>query len=408
MPVFIPYAKEVYHRCDHLANFSQAPDRLDRQYLTKEHALTNETVSTWMKQAGMRSWFDEAGNVWGRYESQVTNAKSFIMGSHLDSVPDAGKYDGILGVLGPIALIQYFHDKQITFPFHIDIVGFSDEEGSRFGTTLLGSRAITGSWKESWAILKDVHGTDLATAMRNFGLDINKIHNAQLDPDKIRGFLELHIEQGPVLEAKSLSLGYVTAIAGAKRFTLTVNGESGHAGTVPMDMRKDALVTASKMIVAIDEIARSYDVVATVGRIENKPNAVNVISGECQFSLDLRSQKDQLRDQVLSEITESLQGIARISKITLSIKQTHHADAVNCDSQLTSQLASALSSCGMSPFGIASGAGHDAMEMAKLCPSGMLFMRCKRGISHHPDEDVEVTDICDALEVLNAFFTQQQ
>ena len=326
------------------------------------------------------------------------------MGSHLDSVPDAGKYDGILGVLAPISLIQYFNEQNMSFPFHIDVVGFCDEEGSRFGTTLLGSRAVTGSWKDNWAILKDVDGTDLASAMRSFDLDINHIHNAKLVAEDVKGFLELHIEQGPVLESKALSVGYVSAISGAKRFSITVEGNSGHAGTVPMSMRHDALVAASKMIIAIDEIAKEKDVVATVGQINNQPNAVNVISGFCQFSLDIRSQQDVIREQVLNEIIQSLNHIADHSKVKLNIKQTHHADAVDCHPQLTNHLRKAMKRSGLVDFGMVSGAGHDAMEMAKICPTSMLFMRCEKGLSHHPDEAIDVKDINVALQVLNAFF----
>ena len=404
MPVFTPYSTDVFRRCEELSTISQTAGKINRQYLTPEHYKVNQVVGNWMKQAGMKTWVDEAGNVWGRYESKDVEAQSFVMGSHLDSVPDAGKYDGILGVLAPISLIQYFSEQGISFPFHIDVVGFCDEEGSRFGTTLLGSRAVTGTWKENWAILKDASGKDLASSMRDFGLDINHIHNAQLSRQQIIGFLELHIEQGPVLESKDLSVGYVTAISGAKRFSIAVQGISGHAGTVPMHMRNDALVAVSKMIVAIDQIARGKEVVATVGQINNHPNAVNVISGQCQFSLDLRSQQDDIRETVLNEIRQTLNDIATEHEVTLHFKQTHHADAVECHPVLTDHLRKSLHRCGLTDFGMASGAGHDAMEMANICPVSMLFMRCEKGISHHPDEAVDASDINVALQVLNAFF----
>lgn len=404
MPIFSQYASEVYHRCDELAKFSQSKGQINRQYLTREHAKANEQVAKWMQQAGMKSWIDEAGNVWGRYESNDQSAKSFIMGSHLDSVPDAGKYDGILGVIAPISLIRYFHQHGITFPYHIDVVGFCDEEGSRFGTTLLGSRAITGTWQDKWATLTDKNGVNLASAMREFGLNINNIHKAQRSSKDYLGFLELHIEQGPVLEANSHALGFVTAISGAKRFVITVQGESGHAGTVPMAMRKDALVSSCEMIGVINQIANKYDIVATVGEIHNTPNAVNVISGKCMFTLDIRSQDDSARDEALSEIKTKLKDLSKQNHTPIEFKKTHHADAVSCHPDLTDKVKQALISAGLPPFGLASGAGHDAMEMAKLCPMSMLFMRCHKGISHHPDEAIDAEDITKSLEVLYAFF----
>lgn len=405
MPIFTQYASEVYHRCDELAKFTQSNGQVNRQYLTPEHAEVNARVAQWMQQSGMKSWTDEAGNVWGRYESTNQDAKSFIMGSHLDTVPNAGKYDGILGVITPISLIEYFHQQGITFPFHIDIVGFCDEEGSRFGTTLLGSRAITGTWQDKWATLTDINGVNLASAMREFGLDINQIHKAQRHRKDYLGFLELHIEQGPVLEANSHPLGFVTAISGAKRFMITVEGEPGHAGTVPMAMRKDALVGACEMIGNINQIAHKYDIVATVGEIHNSPNAVNVIPGRCQFTLDIRSQNDDIRDEALAEIKSTLKKLAKKNHTVIAFKKTHHADAVSCHPTLTEKVKQALSSSGLRPFGLASGAGHDAMEMAKLCPMSMLFMRCHKGISHHPDEAIDAGDITKSLEVLYGFFT---
>ncbi|MBQ4828217.1 allantoate amidohydrolase [Alteromonas sp. MMG017] len=402
MSEFSDAAALVMARCEALGSLSQNPTCLDRRYLTEQHKLANQLTSGWMIEAGMTTWQDSVGNIWGRYTSAVPNAPRLIIGSHLDTVPNGGKYDGMLGVVAPVTLMAMFSGERHQFPFHIDIVGFCDEEGTRFGTTLLGSRALTGKWQDEWRRLKDEDGISLEDAMKNFGLDFDAINSAAIAQTDLLGYLELHIEQGPVLEQENLPVGVVNAIAGAKRFSLTVTGMAGHAGTVPMSMRHDALCASAEMILAVESISQQRPgVVATVGKIENAPNGVNVISGRCQFSLDIRSEEDPLREAALAEILQKINDIAVLRNVELKIEQTHSAPAVHCDSALQNTLLKGVTEAGIVPKVLASGAGHDAMAMAEICPVAMLFTRCKGGISHHPAESITTGDVAASLAVMH-------
>ena len=402
MSEFSDAAALVMARCEALGSLSQNPSCLDRRYLTEQHKLANQLTSGWMIEAGMTTWQDSVGNIWGRYTSAVPNAPRLIIGSHLDTVPNGGKYDGMLGVVAPVTLMAMFSGEGRQFPFHIDIVGFCDEEGTRFGTTLLGSRALTGKWQDEWRRLKDEDGISLEDAMKHFGLDFDAINSATIAQTDLLGYLELHIEQGPVLEQENLPVGVVNAIAGAKRFSLTVTGMAGHAGTVPMSMRHDALCASAEMILAVESISQQrLGVVATVGKIENAPNGVNVISGRCQFSLDIRSEEDPLRDAALAEILQKINDIAVLRNVELKIEQTHSAPAVHCDSALQNTLLKGVTEAGIVPKVLASGAGHDAMAMAEICPVAMLFTRCKGGISHHPAESITTEDVAASLAVMH-------
>ncbi|WP_340680808.1 allantoate amidohydrolase [Paraglaciecola sp.] len=402
MNLFSPYASLTYHRCEQLAQYSQNPQYMDRRYLTLEHRQANNQVALWMKQAGMLTWQDEAGNQWGALKCDNPNAPTLVIGSHLDTVPNGGKYDGILGVLLPISVLQYLHDTQQSLPYNLQIVGFGDEEGTRFGATLLGSRAVAGTWQENWANLVDADGIGLPQAMRDFGLDINLIRNCKREHN-INAFIEIHIEQGPVLEAKKLAVGVVSAIAGARRFKCTLTGFAGHAGTVPMNMRQDALAGAAEMILAIEALASTHQLVATVGKLSCLSGATNVISGKTEFSIDIRSENDQQRDVAFTQIEQKIHDIATTRKLKLEISQTHSASTVKCDSGLQTQLSQAIAKQGILPFTLSSGAGHDTMAMANICPVGMLFMRCDKGISHHPAEAITEHDVEHTLAVLHHF-----
>ncbi|MEC8483889.1 MAG: allantoate amidohydrolase [Pseudomonadota bacterium] len=393
--------QEVMERLETLGKISQSSKHLDRRYLTEQHKEANQLVGGWMEAAGMQTWQDQAGNLWGRLEAEDANAPRFIMGSHLDTVPNGGKYDGMLGVVAPVTLIEAFQAEGIRLPFHLDIVGFGDEEGTRFGSTLLGSRALTGQWPASWAELKDEDDISLAEALENFGLSFDKVSEAAIPTDNLKGYLELHIEQGPVLEEKNLPIGVVSAIAGAKRFEFTVTGMAGHAGTVPMPMRLDALAASSEMILAVEAVAKEHGVVATVGQISNRPNGVNVISGKTVFSLDIRSEHDQQRDDALADLMERLAKIAAKRNVILEHQQTHSANAVHCDAVLQSVLRDAIAAQNIDVHTLFSGAGHDAMAMAEICPVAMLFMRCDKGISHHPAESIMTDDVVATLAVLS-------
>jgi len=400
---FKQHAQWTMNACQQLGDVSQSPDYVDRRYLTKEHKAANILVAQWMRDANMQTWQDGVGNLWGRLQSVKTNAKTLLFGSHLDTVVNGGKYDGMLGVVAPIALVNMLNSAQIQLPFNIDIVGFCDEEGTRFGSTLLGSRALTGQWQPEWADLTDLNGITLRQAMQEFGLDFDQVDKCKVPKETLLAYVETHIEQGPVLEANNLAVGTVTAIAGAKRLSVNLKGMAGHAGTVPMQSRQDALAGASEMILAVEKQATLAGVVSTVGKITNRPNAVNVISGDTEFSLDIRSDDDSKRDACLQEIISCLETIAGQRVLTLSLALTHQAPAVLCSTTLIEQLDKATSAIGISPLRLLSGAGHDAMAMADICPVGMLFVRCEKGISHHPKEAISTDDIETTLRVLYQF-----
>ena len=397
------HAAWVMQACQQLGQVSQSEDYLDRRYLTPQHKAANELVSLWMQQASMQTWQDGVGNLWGQYKSTTPNAKTLLFGSHLDTVVNGGKYDGMLGVLLPIALVNFLHHAHYEFPFHISIVGFCDEEGTRFGSTLLGSRALTGKWQKQWQYLLDADGISLRKAMHEFGLDFDRVEDCKLDPESLLAYLEVHIEQGPVLEAKNLAVGVVSAIAGAKRLSVSVTGMAGHAGTVPMVNRNDALAGVAQMILAVEQQAIIGGVVATVGKIVNSPNAVNVISGYTEFSIDVRSENDNKRDDCLQHITDALGTIAAKRSLKLNMSITHQAPAVHCDQALKNALKQAMLNTGVAPFELLSGAGHDAMAMADICPVAMLFTRCEKGISHHPKESITTPDILSTLYTLIEF-----
>jgi len=398
---FTALAKTVMNWCDQLAAISSNPDNISRFYLTPEHKRCNEQVAQWMQDAGMDTWVDAAGNLCGRYEAQDTCAKTLLLASHLDSIPNAGAYDGILGVLVAIAAVKELHEKNTYLPFAIEVIGFGDEEGTRFGSTLLGSRAVAGTWNPDWWQLKDRAGISLQQAFIDFGLDPDNIKSAARDPDDILAYLEVHIEQGPVLEDENLALGIVTSIAGARRFSIDLAGYAGHAGTVPMNMRKDALVGAALGIALVENIAKEFNVVATVGKISCGPGAVNVIPGHASFTIDIRSGDDHLRDQAFAKIQHELDLICESRSLSASWQEIHNAPAVVCADWVQELQASVLCDMGVTPYQLMSGAGHDAMALAEICDVAMYFVRCKGGVSHHPDESVTEADVALSIEALS-------
>lgn len=393
-------ANKVMHWCDQLAAISSNPENISRFYLTPEHKRCNALVAQWMQESGMETWVDAAGNICGRYDAKNSCAKTLVLASHLDSIPNAGAYDGILGVLIAIAVVEQLYQSDITLPYAIDIIGFGDEEGTRFGSTLLGSRAVAGTWNPDWWELKDRNGISLKQAFIDFGLEPDNIHSAARNPDDLLAYLEVHIEQGPVLEDENLALGIVSAIAGARRFAIEIEGYAGHAGTVPMPMRKDALVGAALGVVLVENIANEFNVVATVGKIECGPGAVNVIPGHAKFTIDIRSGDDQLRDQAFAKIQHELDMICINRNLAASWNEIHNAPAVVCADWIQALQASVLCDMNLNPYKLMSGAGHDAMAMADICDVAMYFVRCKGGVSHHPDESVTVEDVALAIEAL--------
>ena len=387
-------AAAVLARCAELDVLSSSPHHLERVHLTREHAGANALASRWMEQAGLRTWQDAAGNICGRREGRTPGLPALLLGSHLDTVPDAGSYDGMLGVVMAIAVVERLGERIDELPFAIEVVGFSDEEGARFGKALLGSCAVAGTWDEDWWDLRDRDGTTLHEAFVAFGLDPRRVGEAARRPEELVGYLEAHIEQGPYLEARDESLGYVTTIAGARRFRLSVLGEARHAGGTPYPRRRDALVGASEAIVAIERLGRASDCIATVGRIEATPGAVNVIAGRADFSLDLRAATDEERDAMWDTMHAEMTRQCEARGLRLEVVETHRAPAAPCAPWLQEAVVAGIASTGnTAPLGLWSRAGHDAMAIAAVADIGMLFVRCHDGISHHPDEEVRAVDV---------------
>ncbi len=396
-------ARRVMARCDELAAITSEPGRIDRYYLTPEHRTCSDRLARWMEAAGMTVWEDAAANLWGRYAAAADATppvRALILGSHHDSVPNAGRYDGPLGILTALAAVEYLNQEGIRLPFHVDVVAFGDEEGTRFGTTLLGSYPVAGHWQPEWWDLTDRDGITLGEAFRQFGLDPAGIESCARDPDGVLGYLELHIEQGPVLEHGGYPLGVVTGIAGARRFSVTLEGEAGHAGTVPLSLRRDALLGAAEAALVVERVAREQDVMATVGRVDAVPGAVNVIAGEAVWSLDLRATDDERRDRALELIRNETDRLCTERGLVPSWRETHSAPAVACARGLQSHQSRALEAMGLEPVQLPSGAGHDAMAMARMTDVGMFFIRCAGGISHHPDESVLATDVGLGIEAM--------
>lgn len=393
-------AARVMARCDRLAEVSEMPDQITRVYLSPEHMQANALVGEWMRAAGMHVWQDSVGNICGRYEGLATGAPALLLGSHLDTVRNAGRYDGMLGVLTAIETVQVLHQQQLRLPLAVEIVGFCDEEGTRFGITLLGSRGITGNWPENWVNHPDGNGITVAQAMADVGLDSNAIHQARRDISDIVAYLELHIEQGPCLEKEDLALGVVTAINGARRLNCHFVGEAGHAGTVPMSHRQDALAAAAEWMVYIEQttLQHSSQLVATVGTLNCAPGAVNVIPGEVSLTLDIRGPEDRPLAALLTDLLSQAQAIASRRGLIFSAQEYYQIPATRCDESLQAALNRAVSGVQRRSISLPSGAGHDAIAIAERWPVGMLFVRNDRGISHHPAEAVMEQDVALAIQ----------
>lgn len=390
----------ILDRCDELAAISADPEHLVRVHLSPEHAAANALVSTWMEQAGLSTWQDAAGNQCGRREGTEPGLPALLLGSHIDTVPDAGRYDGMLGVLLAIAVAHRLRD--VPLPFALEVVAFSDEEGTRFGTALLGSRALAGTWNDEWWNLTDADGITLFEAFQDFGLDPARLPGAFRRPEQLVGYLEAHIEQGPILDDADRRLAVVTSIAGARRFALTITGHAGHAGT-PYERRRDALAAASELVLEIERLAKEQGVLATVGKLEVFPGGLNVIPGRVEFTLDLRAEFDSDREECLRLVHESGEEIARRRDVSLHVTELYRADAVVCDLDLRAAFEAGIRSTGdESPMAFWSRAGHDGMAVSAVTPVGMLFLRCKGGVSHHPDESVTRADVAAALDAYEA------
>ena len=397
-------AQRIQDRCEALAACSEAPDALTRVYLSEQQRAANALVLAWMQEAGMTARIDAIGNVVGRYEGTTPVLPCLMLGSHLDTVRDAGKYDGMLGVVAAIECVHALNASGKRLPIAIEVVGFADEEGVRFSSTFLGSRAVAGTFDASVLDKIDRNGISMREAIRQFGLDPLKIAHAARRREEIAAYAELHIEQGPVLEALGLAVGVVTAISGSNRYIVEIQGVAGHAGTVPMALRKDALAAASTCVVAIESLARSMpDLVATVWQIEAFPGATNVIPGRARFTIDVRSPRDDERLIAATAIGQAVEKICAQRQVAVNISRTQEGNTTACAPWLMAQLGDAIAAEGIPVRALPSGAGHDGMAMIALTDIAMLFVRCKGGISHNPAEAIALADIDVSTRVLQRF-----
>ncbi|MBB2204484.1 allantoate amidohydrolase [Gluconacetobacter takamatsuzukensis] len=398
-------------RCDDLGAvpYSDSAEHLFRPYLGSAHAATLDRIAAWMTEAGMTARVDAAGNIVARYEGRHPDAPALMIGSHVDSVRDAGRYDGMLGVMLGIETVAWFAERGHRFPFAIEVIGFGDEEGSRFPVSMLTSRAVAGVLGDQDLALADAEGVGLAEALEGFGLDVARLADAGRAREDILAYVEAHIEQGPVLEAEGHALGVVSAIAAQYRFRAEVTGVAGHAGTMAMRLRHDALAAAAEMVLAVERIggAGPEDLVATVGRMEVGPGVPNVVPGTVRFSIDIRAGVGAVRDRAADAIRAALAEIAARRGVGLDLALQQDLPATPCDAGLSGLLADAVRDVtGAAPRMLVSGAGHDAMVMAHLAPVAMLFLRCRGGVSHHPAEAVDVDDVQKALEAMTDFVTR--
>jgi allantoate deiminase len=395
-------ATTVMERCNLLANISEEPGLLVRPYGSQAMREANNIVSGWMRTAGMTVRRDEIGNLIGRYEG--IGDKTLILGSHLDTVRDAGKYDGILGVMVALACVQQLHNRGERLPFSIEVVAFADEEGLRFGTTFLGSSAYAGVFDGKRLSLEDHDGVTLREAVRAFGGDPDVLESDGRGGGDLLGYCEVHIEQGPVLEQKDLPVGVVTAINGQSRVKASFVGKAGHAGTVPMEGRRDALCAAAEFVLEIESAAKAdTEAVATVGEISALPGAVNVIPGEAEHSLDLRHPDDSARERLRNHLERRAKEIAALRGCEHRWQVRQETPAVPTNPELSALLRQAVENLGLPVHRLPSGAGHDAAQMAALTNVAMLFVRCKEGVSHNPAESVKREDARAAIEVIGRF-----
>jgi allantoate deiminase len=396
-----PLGHRVMAMIEDLAQHTDEPGRLTRLYLSDAHRRAADATLRLMQEAGLNARIDALGSVIGRVEGADPEAPALLIGSHIDSVVDAGRYDGNLGVVLGIVVVEALKQQGIAPACPIEIVAFGDEENVRFPTNLSTSQALAGRFNPAWLDGRDQDGVSFRDALIRFGGDPGGAAALARDPARYRGYLEVHIEQGPLLEAKRLPVGIVSAINGITRARASVIGEAGHAGTVPMNMRRDALAAVAEMIGIVERAGSTRtDTVATVGAAQVQPGAINVIPARVDFTLDARSPDDAVRLAMVQDIVTECQAAAQRRNVSFTIEPFMESPATPMDKDLIARLEEAVRSLGIEPLHLSSGAGHDAVAMANLCPSAMLFVRCKDGISHNPAESITTEDADVAARVL--------
>lgn len=394
-------AREVIDSCRLLAGFSEQPGRTTRTFLSPPMREVHAFLGSWMQRIGMTVQVDNAGNLRGVYPAASAGAPRLFMGSHLDTVYDAGAFDGVLGVIVAVALVDLLQHRLL--PFSIEVVGFSEEEGVRFGVPFIGSRALAGTLDADVLGRVDTSGRSVTDAIRDYGLDPSCIANARAD-DQALGYLEFHIEQGPVLDSLSVPLGIVNAIAGQSRLAVTFTGTASHAGTTPMHARRDAVAGAAEWISGVETVARrTPGLVATVGHLRARPGAANVVAGVCEASLDVRHVSNEARVTAVETLRWSAHQIGARRDLGVQVETHLDQPSVSMNAALVAALERAVAAQGLPIHRIDSGAGHDAMILAGRMPAAMLFLRSPGGISHHPDEAVAEDDVAAALRTGMAF-----
>ena len=406
MPQHLAPARQAVERCRQLAAHTEEPGFITRTFLSEPMHQVHADLRGWMERAGMSVRIDAVGNLHGYYDGAKPDAPRLMIGSHLDTVPHAGAFDGILGVVMGVALVELLGGRRLDFG--IDVLGFSEEEGARFGVPFIGSRALAGTLDNTILAKKDARGVSVVEVIREFGLDPAAIGDARIT-NQAFGYLEFHIEQGPVLESLGIPLGIVTAIAGQSRLEVSFDGQANHAGTTPMDLRRDALAGAAEWIGAVErEATATPSLVATVGKIEALPGAGNVIAGSVRMSLDVRHPSDDVRIRAVNGLLACATHIAERRGLTASSELRLDQPAVAMDQRLVETLASAVREGGYAEHRMHSGAGHDAMILAERMPTAVLFLRSPGGRSHHPDESVIGEDVAAALATGLHFVNQME
>jgi allantoate deiminase/N-carbamoyl-L-amino-acid hydrolase len=401
-----PFGPAIMEWAEQIGAMSDDEQGLTCAYLTPAHQRTASQLADWMVAAGMEASIDAVGNVVGRYAADKPDAKTLITGSHYDTVRNGGKYDGRLGILLPLAIVKHLHERGERLPYHLEVIGFAEEEGVRFRSTFLGSNAVTGRFDLALLDQQDADGVTMREALESAGHDPAAIPAIARDPATLLGYVEVHIEQGPVLLEKGLPLGVVTAIAGSSRYSLELEGLASHAGTTPMTMRRDAAAAAAEIVLLVEQrCGNGGSLVGTVGQLAVPDGSVNVIPGRCRLSLDIRAASDEERLAAVQDIFEGIESICARRRIEYKLEKLLEAAAAPCAPRLMDQLGEAVQRAGLPRFDLLSGAGHDAMAMAAITEVAMLFTRCGNGgISHNPLETMTADDADVAARVLLDFF----
>jgi len=403
--VELAFGPAIMAWAEELGSISDDEDGLTCAYMTPAHRRSAARLADWMRDAGMEVGIDAVGNVVGRYMALDPDAKTLITGSHYDTVRNGGKYDGRLGILLPLAIVKHLHARSERLPYHLELIAFAEEEGVRFRSTFLGSNAVAGRFDLALLDTLDAGGTSMRTALQQAGHDPTSIPAIARDPSTLLGYVEVHIEQGPVLLEKGLPLGVVTAIAGSSRYLLELEGLASHAGTTPMSMRRDAAAAAAEVVLLVERrCSGAGSLVGTVGQLAVPDGSVNVIPGRCRLSLDIRAASDAERLAAVRDVFDGIEAVCARRRIGLKVEKLLEAPAAPCAPRLMDQLGEAVQRAGLPRFDLLSGAGHDAMAMAAVTEVAMLFTRCGNGgISHNPLETMTADDADIAARVLLDF-----